>query len=157
MRTRCQDLLLAVLVTAVSFSLSSAVVRAAGLQGSLGNVPISQFANCQIGWDQDADSLATAQTGPYTATWDTGAAHVVAATCTGTASPFQCQAAAKDIAGTDKPSLGNHSFTLSTAAGVSVAQSMNVTGLGIPKNFRLILAGLLSLVVTWILVAKAHG
>jgi len=130
-----------VLTATALTSLQAAPLTLAAAQGPI-LCSAAQFGAASIGWDQEADSLGTAQAGPYTAVWDGGAAHPVPVSCSGTASPFQCQALAKDLAGTTTPGFGSHTFTVSTVAGVSIAQQLNVTGIGIPKNFRLILVGM---------------
>jgi hypothetical protein len=132
LRSNALGLVLAMLAT-------SNLIAASELQGL--TVPANSIASCSIGWTQDADSLATAQAGPYTATWDGGSPHGLAtAKCSGTATPFACQATLLDLMGGGSQTIGPHTFTIATSAGVSVLTTITITGIGIPQNFRVILA-----------------
>lgn len=71
------------------------------------NLSVAQTDIYGVCWDQPAPDLTTAQSYTYQVSWDSAAPVNITPICTGTASPFKCQAPPPLI-----KTNGSHKFTV---------------------------------------------
>lgn len=131
MRSKYFGLRLGILVSFLSVSIFAQ---------SVPTITVGQAQNCNIGWDQTADSLTDAQTNRYDVVTNGLAPVTTPATCSGQNSPYLCKIPLPI------KTVGTHNVTIQsylsdgTPGGISATFTFKITGNPpqAPANLRLI-------------------